>query len=40
VLVNDDAALCLEKVRHILAAERLKRARNIGLVDFVRGMIG
>ncbi|WP_221791928.1 guanylate kinase [Aquisediminimonas sediminicola] len=40
VLVNDDAASCLEKVRHILAAERLKRARNIGLVDFVRGMIG
>ncbi len=40
VLVNDDATACLEQVKSILAAERLKRARNVGLVDFVRGMIG
>lgn len=40
VLVNDDATRCLEQVRSILAAERLKRARNVGLVDFVRGLTG
>lgn len=40
VLVNDDATTCLEQVKVILAAERLKRARNVGLVDFVRGMSG
>jgi guanylate kinase len=40
VLINDDADHCLGQVRQILAAERLKRARNTGLVDFVRGMIG
>jgi guanylate kinase len=40
VLVNEDAAICLAEVRSILAAERLRRARRTGLVDFVRGLIG
>ena len=40
VLVNTDAANCLEQVRSIVAAERLKRQRQIGLVPFVRDLIG
>lgn len=39
VLVNRDIAACLAEVQAILAAERLKRARQPGLVDFVRGLI-
>ncbi|MGF1550178.1 MAG: guanylate kinase [Sphingomonadaceae bacterium] len=40
VLVNDDAGACLEKVTHILKAERLKRTRRPGLADFVRALAG
>jgi len=36
VLVNDDAQSCFEKVRKILAAERLKRSRQTGLIGFIR----
>ena len=38
VLINDDMERCLVQVRSIVAAERLKRARQLGLVDFVRGL--
>jgi guanylate kinase len=40
VLVNTDADRCLDQVRAIVAAERLKRQRQIGLVAFVRDLIG
>jgi len=40
VLVNRDAELCLAQIRTIVAAERLKRARQIGLVAFVRDVVG
>jgi guanylate kinase len=38
VLVNRDAQLCLTEVRTVLAAERLRRERRTGLVDFVRSL--
>ena len=38
VLVNDDVESCFEKVRTILAAERLKRSRQTGLIGFIRGL--
>jgi len=38
VVVNDDIEACFAKVRTILAAERLRRARQTGLLDFVRGL--
>jgi hypothetical protein len=31
---------CVAQVRSIVAAERLKRTRRIGLVTFVRDLIG
>lgn len=40
VLVNRDMDKCLTQVRSIVAAERLKRSRQIGLVSFVRDLIG
>lgn len=40
VLVNGDMDLCLEQVRAIIAAERLRRVRQTGLVDLVRNLIG
>jgi len=40
VLVNRDMEECLGQVRAIVAAERLKRQRQIGLVPFVRDLIG
>jgi len=40
VLVNNDPDECLGQVRAIVAAERLKRQRQIGLVPFVRDLIG
>ncbi|HET6941496.1 MAG TPA: guanylate kinase, partial [Sphingomicrobium sp.] len=40
VLVNRDTEECLGQVRAIVAAERLKRQRQIGLVPFVRDLIG
>lgn len=38
VLVNDDVEDCFQKVRTILAAERLKRSRQTGLIGFIRGL--
>jgi guanylate kinase len=38
VIVNDDLDQALAKITSILAAERLKRTRQIGLSDFVRGL--
>lgn len=40
VLINRDMDACLAEVQTIVAAERLKRARQIGLVSFVRDLIG
>ena len=40
VVVNDDIDLCFEKVTQILAAERMSRARQTGLIGFVRGLTG
>jgi guanylate kinase len=40
VLINDDAELCARRARSILEAERLRRNRRTGLVDFVRGLTG
>ena len=36
VLVNDDVEACYAKVKTILAAERLKRSRQTGLIGFIR----
>lgn len=36
VLVNDDVERCFADVKVILAAERLKRSRQTGLIGFVR----
>jgi guanylate kinase len=38
VLVNDDVEQCFEHVKTILAAERLKRSRQTGLIGFIRGL--
>jgi guanylate kinase len=38
VLVNDDVERCFTNVTAILAAERLKRSRQTGLIGFVRGL--
>jgi len=40
VLVNRDMDECLAEVRKIVAAERLKRARQVGLVTSVRDLVG
>jgi guanylate kinase len=39
VLINEDMGDCLSEVRSILAAERLKRWRQAGLVSFVRDLV-
>jgi guanylate kinase len=39
VLVNAEAEECLMQVQSIVAAERLKRQRQIGLVAFVRDLV-
>lgn len=39
VVVNDDINACFEKVKTILQAERMRRARQTGLVDFTRGLM-
>lgn len=39
VVVNDDVDVCYAKVAQILAAERMKRARQTGLIGFVRGLM-
>ncbi|MDT0574911.1 guanylate kinase [Croceicoccus sp. F390] len=40
VVVNDDVERCYDEVRQIIAAERLRRARQTGLVPFVRALVG
>lgn len=39
VVINDDVEECYGKVREILHAERMKRARQTGLIGFVRGLM-
>src|SRR3569833_894975 len=39
-LVNRDMDACLARVRSIVSAERSKRVRQTGLVEFVRDLIG
>lgn len=36
VVINDEVETCFHKVREILAAERMRRTRQTGLIDFVR----
>ena len=38
VVVNDDVEGCFAKVKTILEAERLRRARQTGLIEFVRDL--
>jgi guanylate kinase len=38
VLVNDDLDRCEQELRNVLAAERLRRERQVGLVNFVLGL--
>ncbi len=38
VLINDDVDTCLASLRAVLAAERLRRDRQLGLTAFVRGL--
>ena len=40
VVVNDDIDVCFDKVVQILAAERMRRQRQTGLIGFVRGLMG
>ena len=39
VVVNDNVDACFAKVREILEAERMKRQRQTGLIDFVRDLM-
>jgi guanylate kinase len=39
VLINRDTAECLSEVKAIVAAERLKRGRQVGMVPFVRDLV-
>jgi guanylate kinase len=39
VLINEDFETCLSQLRHILAAERLKRRRQLYLSSFVKTML-
>lgn len=39
VIINDDVDECFAKVCAILEAERMKRARQTGLIPFVRGLM-
>ena len=39
VVINDDIEACFAKVQQILAAERMRRARQTGLIGFVRGLM-
>ena len=40
VVINHDLEDCFNKVRTILHAERLKRSRQTGLIDFTRSLKG
>ena len=39
VVINEDVDACFAKVREILAAERMKRQRQTGLIPFVRKLM-
>lgn len=39
VLINDNLDACFTKVKQILATERMRRARQTGLIGFVRDLI-
>ena len=39
VLVNDDVEACFRKVQTILAAERLRRSRQTGVIGFIRKLM-
>ena len=39
VLINDDVEACFVKIQHILAAERLRRSRQKGLIGFARRLM-
>jgi guanylate kinase len=39
VVINDDIDVCFDKVVEILAAERMRRARQTGLIGFVRELM-
>jgi guanylate kinase len=39
VLVNDDVEQCFDCVKTILAAERLKRSRQTGIIGFIRSLL-
>jgi len=39
VLVNDDVEECFASVKTILAAERLKRSRQTGIIGFIRKLL-
>jgi guanylate kinase len=38
IIVNDDLEVSIQRVRAILLAERLKRRRQVGLAEFVKGL--
>ncbi len=40
VLVNDDVDACARALQHIIESERLKRERQVWLLDFVRNLTG
>ena len=40
VIINDDLDAALASITAILLAERLKRARQVGLSEFVRNLVG
>ncbi|OZA93177.1 MAG: guanylate kinase, partial [Erythrobacter sp. 34-65-8] len=40
VVINDNVQACFGKVQQILAAERMKRQRQTGLIPFVRELMG
>ncbi len=40
VLVNDDVDACARALQHIIESERLKRERQVWLLDFVRSLTG
>ncbi len=39
VVINDDVDSCFTKVRQILHSERMRRARQTGLIDYVRDLM-
>jgi guanylate kinase len=38
IIVNDELEDSIRRVREILSVERLRRERQIGLADFIRGL--